>query len=108
MSTDTPVDRPVLVARIGLHDGSIVGDPQLPAPPTNPTDGAIVGDSPEPSTDTAMGPPLGRARQARHTGYIEEFGKGRVCVALGCGVVLSRYNSGLRCSTHEQALRVAM
>jgi hypothetical protein len=47
------------------------------------------------------------ARQPRHPGYIEEFGQDRVCVALGCGVVLSRYNSGQRCWTHEQALRAA-
>ena len=64
-----------------------------------------MGDSRERFTDNESGPPSRGARWPRHPRYIEEFGEGRVCVAVGCGVVLSRYNSGQRCWTHEQAFR---
>lgn len=32
----------------------------------------------------------------------QAFGRGRTCSEVGCGVVLSRYNPGDRCSAHHE------
>jgi len=39
----------------------------------------------------------------RTRGHVEAFGEGRVCATAGCEIVLSRYNSGRLCWTHEQS-----
>ena len=84
---------------------SLADDRQRPAPSTTLSEVTIIGDSTGRAIDDANGSPAGGGGRRRNPGYIEEFGQGRVCVTPGCGVVLSRYNRGQRCWTHEQAVR---
>jgi len=55
------------------------------------------------SAETKQVPP-DRSR-LRTRGHVEDFGQGRVCATAGCEIVLSRYNSGRLCWTHEQSSR---
>jgi len=63
-----------------------------------------MADPPEQSPDGA-GQVESGSRRTRTRGYIDDFGEGRVCATDGCDVVLSRYNSGGLCWTHEASVR---
>ena len=38
-------------------------------------------------------------------GFVDSYGQGRMCLASGCGTVLSRYNDDDVCWAHEQVRR---
>jgi hypothetical protein len=55
------------------------------------------------STKAAATTPEAPPARRRPTKYIDDFGEGRVCAAGACTAVLSRYNRGRLCWTHEAA-----
>jgi hypothetical protein len=53
-------------------------------------------------TNTDIEAPGQRRRTGK--GHVDSYGEGRVCAALGCTTELSKYNSGIVCSLHDEAV----
>ena len=55
-------------------------------------------------TDTGIGIESPGQRRRTGKGHVDSYGEGRVCAVLDCTTALSRYNSGVVCSLHDQVV----